>query len=75
MRVTIGGTSRDWWSALHSKRDAGEMPAALEPIANGSDGEVTVPMNEWKELRTWGESLSGWRERDGSEQLTAEESF
>lgn len=74
-RVTIGGTARAWWAALHEERDAGRMPASLEPIADGSDGEVVVSPAEWSRIRAWGSSLPDWTERDGTEQLVSEEVF
>lgn len=73
LRVTIGGTARQWWSALHEERAAGRMPASLEPIADGSDGEVMVSAEEWARIKAWGASLPAWVERDGMEQLASEE--
>ncbi len=73
MRVTIGGTERQWWAALHEARAAGTMPAALVPIADGTDGEIALSYADWLSVRAWGQSLPGWRESDGAEQLLAEE--
>ena len=73
MRVTIGGTARDWWAAFHRERETGRMPASLEPIADGSDGEVTVSPAEWARIKAWGASLPDWTERDGIEQLVSED--
>ncbi len=73
LRVTIGGTAIEWWKGLHFEREAGRMPAAIEPIADGSDGEVIVSPAEWKLIKSWGASLPGWTERDGIEQLVSEE--
>ena len=73
LRVTIGGTARAWWKALHQEREAGRMPATLEPIAGGSDGEVIVSPAEWTRIKAWGASLPDWTERDGIDQLVSEE--
>lgn len=73
VRVTIGGTRRDWWTALHEARAAGKMPAVLEPLASGADGEVTLTEREWDAVRAWGQSLPGWLEGDGLEQLMGED--
>lgn len=73
VRVTIGGADREWWAALHQCRADGTMPAILEPIANGAEGEITISSLEWHALRRWCQSLPGWQETDGAEQLGAED--
>ena len=73
VRVTIGGTRRDWWTALHDERAKGKMPTVLEPLASGAEGEVTLTEPQWNAVREWGQSLPGWTEGDGIEQLIAED--
>lgn len=72
LRVSIGGSARAWWKELHLERAAGRMPASIEPIADGSDGEVIVSPTEWARIKAWGASLPEWTERDGIEQLVSE---
>ena len=73
VRVTIGGTNRDWWNALQASRDAGTMPPVLEPLASGAEGELALTQPEWRAVFAWGQALPGWVEGDGSEQLVAED--
>ena len=73
VRITIGGAASEWWAALHHHRDAGSMPALLEPIACGSEGEVICSAAEWREARRWCQGLPAWTEGDGTEQLVAED--
>ena len=73
LRITIGGTAREWWKELHLEREAGRMPASIEPIADGTDGEVIVSPAEWALIKAWGASLPDWTERDGIGQLVSEE--
>ena len=73
LRITIGGAASEWWEALHRHRDAGTMPPLLEPIACGSEGEIICAPSEWEPVRHWCETLPGWTEADGTEQLMAED--
>jgi hypothetical protein len=51
---------------------AGAAPAALLPLLNGLEGEVNVDDQTWRAAWAWGNSMEGWKEADGTEQLTAE---
>ena len=72
VRITIGGSSREWWRQARASADAGTAPSALLPLLNGSEGEVNVSPETWVAIRAWAEGMDGWLERDGQEQLTAE---
>ena len=72
VRITVGGSDRTWWTAARKAVDAGTAPAALLPLLNGLEGEINVDAETWRTVWAWGQSMDGWVESDGTEQLTAE---
>jgi hypothetical protein len=71
-RLTVTGSSAEWWRALQDFRERAEAPCAIEPLANGTAGELVLPEAEWRRFYQFAASLPGWAERDGAEQITAE---
>ena len=72
VRITIGGSSREWWKQARESVEAGTAPPALLPMLNGSEGEVTVDSDTWRAIWAWAQAMPGWIESDGQEQLKAE---
>jgi hypothetical protein len=72
VKLTVAGGSADWWRALKDARARGEAPAVLEPLADGSTGELVVAEEDWRKFHQFAKKLPGWAERDGTEQITAE---
>lgn len=72
VRVTISGSSREWWTEARAAVERGTAPAVLLPLLNGIEGEIAVEAEEWQRIREWGAAMPGWTERDGQEQLGAE---
>lgn len=72
VRITIGGSSREWWAHARESVDAGTAPEALLPLLNGLDGEITVDSDTWRAIWAWALTMDGWLESDGQEQLAAE---
>ena len=72
VRITIGGSSREWWTKAREAADTGAAPALLLPLLNGLEGEVVVNAEQWRKMREWAEGFPGWLEADGQPQLAAE---
>lgn len=72
VRVTVAGSSREWWARAHADMEAGRAPAAMLPLLNGLEGEVTVDTATWRQLQAWAASIPGWTESDDQEQLSSE---
>jgi hypothetical protein len=72
VRITIGGSSLEWWSSVRESVDDGSAPVALLPLLNGLEGEVTVDSDTWRAIWGWAQGMGGWVEGDGQEQLAAE---
>jgi hypothetical protein len=72
VRITIGGSAREWWSAAREAVDAGAAPVALLPLLNGIEGEVTVDSDTWRAIWGWAQAMPALVESDGQEQLAAE---
>lgn len=72
VRITIGGSNREWWTKAREAVDAGTAPALLLPLLNGLDGEVILDPEQWRQIRDWAQGFPGWVEGDGQEQLAAE---
>jgi hypothetical protein len=72
VRITIGGSSREWWTKAREAVDAGTAPVLLLPLLNGLEGEVILDPEEWRTVREWAQSFPGWAEADGQEQLASE---
>jgi hypothetical protein len=72
VRITIGGSAKQWWALARDAVDAGTAPEALLPLLNGFEGEVTVDSDTWRAIWGWAQGMDGWIESDGQEQLAAE---
>ncbi len=72
VRITIGGSSRDWWARARESVDSGTAPPSLLPLLDGREGEVTVDSDTWRAIWAWAQAMEGWTESDGHEQLLAE---
>lgn len=72
VRITISGSSREWWKQAREHVETGTAPSELLPLLNGSEGEVTVESDTWRAIWAWAQGMPGWIEFDGLEQLKAE---
>ncbi|MGH2631802.1 MAG: hypothetical protein ACRDG3_00200 [Tepidiformaceae bacterium] len=72
VRVTVLGSGRTWWEEAHRQAVEGVAPADLIPLLLGNEGELVVEMDRWRELWTWAQTIDGWHENDGLEQLGSE---
>lgn len=72
MKLTVTGSSAEWWRALQQRRAAGEAPLTIEPLADGSAGEVVIAEDDWRLFYEFAVELPGWVERDGTEQIASE---
>jgi hypothetical protein len=72
VRITISGSSREWWKQARECVETGTAPAALLPLLDGTDGEVSVDSTTWRAIWAWAQGMPGWIEFDGQEQLKAE---
>lgn len=61
-----------WWEEAHRQAVDGAAPRELLPLLLGTEGELVVDMDRWRELWTWAQSIDGWHEGDGLEQLGSE---
>lgn len=53
-------------------RAAGEAPLTIEPLADGSAGEVVIAEEDWYCFYQFAVQLPGWVERDGTVQIASE---
>ena len=72
VKLTVTGSSAEWWRALQACRAEGTAPLLIEPLADGSAGELVIPDRDWRRFYQFAVELPGWAERDGTEQISAE---
>ncbi len=72
VRITVAGSSKEWWTEAQAQLGAGKVPAAIQPVLNGHEGEVTVDSQTWRQVWDWASALRGWTESDKLEQLGSE---
>jgi hypothetical protein len=72
VRITVLGSGRTWWEEAHRQAVGSLAPPDLIPLLLGNEGELTVEMDRWRELWAWAQSIPGWHENDGLEQLGSE---
>lgn len=72
VRVTVQGSNKVWWALAHAAATSGAAPPELVGLLLGKEGEITVEMERWRELWAWAETIEGWREGEGMEQLGSE---